>query len=270
MHMKFARGATFAALTALCGCIAAPPGGADFAEVTLAAPPPDKALVVVFRNHADPTGLAARIVIDGTEVMRLPEKSFGLAVAAPGSEQTLALAWPPISGTPGWEGKGDWAAGNTYYYELTGTAGHGFYFRSQLIATDPRLAELKMQACCWLITAQKGHELVRVGAPPAPASRTAAVSFEGVKEGMLQKEVIDLIGLPDEVSSDYTGSGRNPFSFSSDTFREYWTYSGTGYVAFSLNQYTNTSRVVKAQVDGTAKSKTKERPRPPRKPGNAR
>jgi hypothetical protein len=259
-----------AVLAALAGCMASPPGGADFAEITLAPPPPDKSLVVVFRNHADPSGLAARIQVQGVEVMRLPEESFGLALVDPAPEQRIELVWPPLSGTPGWDGTGDWAAGKTYYYELTGTAGHGFYFRSQLIPTDPRLAELKMQACCWLITPQKGHELVRAGAAPPLPPRTAAVSFEGVKEGMLQKEVIDLIGLPDEVSSDYTGSGRNPFSFSADTFREYWTYSGTGFIAFSLNQYTNTSRVVKAQADGTAIAKPKRRPQPPRKPVNPR
>jgi hypothetical protein len=256
LPLRVAAGAVFATLA---GCMAAPPGGADFAQVTLASAPPDKALVVVFRNHADPHGLAARIQIDGSEVMRLPEKSFGLALAAPGGSRPIALVWPPVSGTPGWSGTGDWTAGTTYYYELTGTAGHGFYFRSQLIPTDPRLAALKMRACCWLITEQKAHELVHAGAPPASPARAGAVSFAAVKEGMLQKEVIDLIGLPDEITSDYTGKGNNPFSFSSDTFREYWIYSGTGYIAFSLNEYSNTSRVVKALVDGEAKAKVKQR-----------
>lgn len=270
MRSRPAAGAVCAAIVLLTGCMAAPPGGADFAEVTLAPPPSDKALIVVFRNHADPRGLAARIEIDGTEVMRLPELSFGLALAEPGGSRPLALAWPPISATPGWEGTGDWQAGTTYYYELTGTAGHGFYFRSQLIPTDPRLAELKMRACCWLITEQKDHELVRAGAPPAAPARTTAVSFDAIKPGMLQKEVIDLIGVPDEVSSDFTGSARNPFSFSSDTFREYWIYSGTGYVAFSLNEYSNTSRVVKALVDAKAKAEVKERPMPPKPTPNRR
>jgi hypothetical protein len=131
---------------------------------------------------------------------------------------------------------------------------------------DPRLAELKMRACCWLITAQKSHELVIAGAPPPAPQRTQPVSFDGVKAGMLEKDVIDLIGLPDEVSSDYTGSGKNPFSFSADTFREYWKYEGAGYVAFSRNEYTNTARVVSAAADLTAKIKPKERQKPPRKP----
>ena len=265
MFEIFPRAATLAALSLLGGCLAAPPTGADFAEVTLAPPPADQALIVVFRDHADPRGLAARVEIAGAEVMRLPEESFGLALAAPGT-QTLALRWPPASGTPGWEGTGEWTAGATYYYELTGTAGHGFYFRSQLTPLDSRLAELKMRACCWLITEQKASAMVRAGATPVPPPRTVRVSLEGLKEGMLQKDVIDLLGIPDEVSSSYTGSGRNPFSFSSDTFREYWTYAGSGYVAFSRNEYSNTSRVVQVVPDGKAKSKPKERPKPAKKP----
>lgn len=257
--------AASAALSTLAGCIAAPPGGADFAEVTLSTPPSGKALIVVFRNHADPRGLAARIEIDGIEVMRLPEESFGIAVTEPG-QPLLELVWPPLSGTPGWDGTGDWVAGSTNYYELTGTAGHGFYFRSQLTLLDPRLAELKMRACCWLITEQIDHSLVRPGSAPPVAPRTHPVSLDAVREGMLQKEVIDLVGLPDEISSDYTGSGKNPLSFSSDTFREYWTYAGSGYVAFTHNEYSNTSRVVKAFADGAAVSKPKERPKPPKKP----
>jgi hypothetical protein len=265
MFEKFLRWVTPPALLLLSGCLAAPPTGADFAEVTLAPPPADQALIVVFRDHADPRGLAARIEIGGAEVMRLPEESFGLTVVAPGT-QTLALRWPPASGTPGWEGTGDWAAGATYYYELTGTAGHGFYFRSQLTPLDSRLAELKMRACCWLNTAQKDSEMLRAGAPPPPTARTGAVPLDGLKEGMLQKEVLDLLGVPDEISSDYTGSGRNPLSFSSDTFREYWTYAGSGYVAFSRNEYSNTSRVVLVMPDGKARSKPKERPKPAKKP----
>jgi hypothetical protein len=259
------RSTTLTALLLLTGCLAAPPTGADFAEVTLASPPGDQALVVVFRDHADPRGLAARIEIGGAEVMRLPEESFGIALATPGT-QTLALRWPRASGTPGWEGTGDLTAGATHYYELTGTAGHGFYFRSQLTPLDSRLAELKMRACCWLNTAQKDSQLVRAGAPPPPQARASAVSLDRLKEGMLQKEVLDLLGVPDEVSSDYTGSGRNPLSFSADTFREYWTYAGSGYVAFSRNEYSNTSRVVQVMPDGKARSKPKERPKPAKKP----
>jgi hypothetical protein len=243
------------AMFVLTGCLAAPPKGPDFDAVTLAAAPADKALLVVFRAHAEPTGLAARIYVGDDEVMRLPEEAFGVAVVEPG-DHPLALAWPPASATPGWEGNGSWAAGQTYYYELTGTAGRGFYFRSQLGEMDARLADVKMRACCRLNTDQMGTGAVLATPPPAPvATAKRDVSFAAIKAGMLPKEVIDLIGPPDSVSSKYTGAGKNPFSFSADTFREYWGYAGVGFVAFSHNNYNNTPRVIETAAGDAPRSK---------------
>jgi hypothetical protein len=257
--------AIFGALFALAGCTAAPPKGPEYSQVTLAPAPAGKALLVVFRAHAEPTGLAARILVGDEEVMRLPQQAFGVAVVEPG-DHSLALKWPPASGTPGWDGSGSWIAGNTYYYELTGTAGRGFYFRSQLGETDARLAAVKLRACCQLNTEQMGNPAVLPALPPAlvPAKRDAALG--AVKAGMLPTEVLDLLGAPDAVSSKYTGAGKNPFSFSADTFREFWEYAGVGYVAFSHNNYSNTARVVEtAEGDApkrknSAKKSTQSRP----------
>lgn len=243
------------AMFALAGCLAAPPKGPEYSDVTLAPAPADKALLVVFRAHAEPTGLAARIYVGEDEVMRLPQQAFGIAVVDPG-DHPLALEWPPASGTPGWEGNGSWIVGNTYYYELTGTAGQGFYFRSQLGETDARLADVKMRACCQLNTEQMGNAAVLATPPPAPDTPLKRdVSLAIIKPGMLPKEVLDLLGAPDAVSSKSTGAGKNPFSFSADTFREYWEYAGVGYVAFSLNNYNNTSRVVETAPGDAPKRK---------------
>jgi hypothetical protein len=246
-------GAAVCASLLLTGCLAAPPSGPDYREMSIAPPPPDKALVVVFRNHADPSGLAGKIDIADVEVMQLPEASFGFALA-PTGEQALALRWPAASGTPGWEGTADWAGGQTYYYELTGTAGHGFYFRSQLTLVDARLAQVKLNACCKLNTPQIGAPSIVAAAADAgsPGPKRAA-SLAVIKPGMLQREVIDLIGAPDGFSSKYTGAAKNPLSFSADTFREYWSYAGVGFVVFSRNQYNDTARVIEIIADATAR-----------------
>ena len=97
--------ALLVAMVALTGCLAAPPKGPEYSDVTLAPAPAGKALVVVFRAHAEPTGLAARIFVGEDEVMRLPQQSFGVAVVDPG-DHPLALQWPPASGTPGMRGSG--------------------------------------------------------------------------------------------------------------------------------------------------------------------
>lgn len=257
--------ALLAAMFALTGCLAAPPKGPEFSDVTLAPAPAGKALLVVFRAHAEPTGLAARIYVGEDEVMRLPQESFGIAIVEAG-DHPLALQWPPASGTPGWEGTGTWIAGNTYFYELTGTAGQGFYFRSQLGETDARLADVKMRACCQLNTEQMGNSAVLAAPAPAPVVPLRRdVTLAVIKAGMLPKEVLDLLGAPDAVTSKYTGAGKNPFSFSADTFREYWEYAGVGYVAFSHNNYNNTVRVVE-----TAEGDAPKRKPPAKKPTQSR
>ena len=260
------RMALFVATFLLAGCLAAPPKGPEYSAVTLAPAPADKALLVVFRAHAEPTGLAARILVGADEVMRLPQQAFGIAVVEPG-DHPFALQWPPASATPGWEGSGSWAAGNTYYYELTGTAGRGFYFRSQLGETDARLADVKMRDCCQLNTEQMGIASVLMTAPPAPATPLKRdVPLAVIKAGMLPKEVLDLLGAPDAVSSKYTGAGKNPFSFSADTFREYWEYAGIGYVAFSHNNYNNTVRVVETAEGDAPKRKVPDKGPAARRP----
>jgi hypothetical protein len=252
------------AIFMLAGCLAAPPKGPQFAEITLATAPADKVRLVVFRAHAEPTGLAARILVGTDEVMRLPQQAFGVAVVEPG-DHPFALQWPPASATPGWQGNGNWTAGNTYYYELTGTAGRGFHFRSQLGETDARLAEVKMNACCRLVTEQMGGAAVLATPPPAVSPQKRDVPLAAIKAGMLPKEVLDLLGAPDAVSPKYTGAGKNPFSFSADTFREYWEYAGVGYVAFSQNNYNNTARVVE-----TAEGDAPKRKPSARKPAQSR
>ena len=242
------------AATTLAGCLAAPPKGPEYDTITLAPPPADKAMLVVFRSYAEPTGLAASIFVDDLEVMKLPQESFGIALVSPG-EHPFAMEWPRASATPGWDGKtAQWEAGRTYFYELTGTAGRGFYFRSQVAEIDPRLADIKMRECCKLNTDQMGNAAVLGTPPPAPAAPAARdISFGGIKAGMLQKEVIDLIGVPDSVASKTTAKGKNPLGFSPDTLREYWGYAGVGYVVFTHNNYNNTSRVVETTADATAK-----------------
>jgi hypothetical protein len=254
----------FAAVATLTGCTAAPPKGPEFAAISIGTAPAGKAQIVVFRAHAEPTGLAARIIVGQDEVMRLPQQAFGVSTVEPG-DHPFALRWPSASGTPGWDGTVSWAAGTTYYYELTGTSGRGFYFRSQLGETDARLAVVKLRACCRLNTEQMGNSAV-LATPPAPLEpQKRDVSLAAIKAGMLPKEVLDVLGAPDAVSSKYTGAGKNPFSFSADTFREYWEYTGVGYVAFSLNNYSNTARVVETAAGDAPKRKP-----PAQKPAQGR
>lgn len=237
------------AVLSLAGCAAAPTGP-RFGEMALPQPPTDKAMLVVFRDYAEPTGLAAKIDIDGTQVFELSQTAFAYTTVNPG-KHLIALRWPAASGTPGWKGDGEWQAAQTYYYQLRGSAGNGFYFKSSLDAADPALAHATMKSCCRLITGQK-ESAVLVASQPAKAGVKRDVSFSGIKEGMATEEVLAGIGAPDHVSSESTGKRAIPFYFGSDTRHVSWSYSGVGFVVFSRNAYTGELKVVETKLDAKA------------------
>lgn len=233
----------------LAGCAAAPTGP-KFAEMVLPRPPEDKALLVVYRDYAEPTKLAAKIDVDSAQVFQLPQESFAHAIVAPG-KHALALRWPAASGTPGWKGDVEWQPGQTYFYQLRGSSGHGWYFQSGLDATDERLARVMMNDCCRLITEQKASAAL-ASDPQAMAVRQRTVNLVNIKQEMLPDEVMAAIGAPDHVSSESTGKKGMPFYFGSDTRRVSWSYSGVGYVVFSRNEYNGELRVFETKADGKA------------------
>ena len=233
----------------LAGCAAAPTGP-KFADMALPQPPVDKAVLVVFRDYAEPTALTAKIDVDGTQVFEVPQKAFAYTTVDPG-KHAFALRWPAASGTPGWKSDAEWQAAQTYYYQLVGSAGHGFYFKSSLDAADVGLARATMKSCCRLITAQKESAILATNQPEQAAARRN-VSFVAVKKEMLTEEVIAAIGAPDHVSDASTGKFAIPFYFGSDTRRVSWSYTGAGFVVFSRNAYSGVLRVVETKEDGKA------------------
>jgi hypothetical protein len=242
----------------LCGCAAAPTGP-DFNKAVLPAPSDQESIVVVFRDYAEPTALAAKIDVDGKQVFELSQKSFAFAVAEPGSH-SFALRWPSASATPGFQSNGEWQAGKTYYYQLTGTSGNGWHFQSQLKLLDESLAKTMLRGCCRLMTAQKdvSQPVVQLPASVAVDSKRSlsdaekANFFAQVMGGMSSEDVLRVIGAPDDVSSKSTGKKGTPFYFGSDTRRESWSYTGVGFVVFTRNEYTASLKVVETKYDSAA------------------
>ncbi|MFC4311730.1 hypothetical protein ACFPN2_21775 [Steroidobacter flavus] len=234
---------------ALAGCASAPTGP-KFGEMVLPQPPQDKAVMVVYREYAEPTKLAAKIDVDGTQVFAIPQQGFAHALVDPGKHQ-LAIRWPAASGTPGWQGDAEWEAGQTYYYQLRGTSGHGWYFKSSLEPTAKGLAQATLKDCCRLITEMKADATLATAQPQAPASRRS-IDLANIRQEMRESEVIIAIGSPDHVSSESTGKRGIPFYFGSDTRRVSWSYTGVGYVVFSRNEYNGELRVVETKADANA------------------
>lgn len=234
---------------ALAGCASAPTGP-SFGEMVLPQPPQDKAVMVVYREFAAPTGLAAKIDLDGTQIFSIPQKGFAHAVVDAGKHK-LAIRWPAASGTPGWEGDAEWQPGQTYYYELRGSSGHGWYFQSSLEPADAGLARATLKGCCRLITEMKSDATLAT-TQPMEAAPKRSINLANIKPEMLDSEVIAAIGSPDNVSGKSTGKMAIPFYFGSDTRRVSWSYTGVGFVVFSRNEYNGELRVVETKEDASA------------------
>lgn len=250
--MKFSAGVRLiymCGLASLAGCAAAPTGP-KFGEMVLPTPTQDKAMIVVYREYAEPTALAGKVDVDATQIFEVPQKGFAHAIVEPG-KHALALRWPAASGTPGWQGEAEWQPGQTYYYQLRGSSGMGWHFKSGLDLTDAGLAYATLKTCCRLITPQKESATLATNQPAAVRPKRA-INFTNVKAEMLAEEVIAAIGSPDHVSSESTGKKGVPFYFGTDTRRVSWSYSGAGFVVFTRNEYTGVLRVVETKEDPQA------------------
>jgi hypothetical protein len=236
-------------LIGLAGCAAAPTGP-KFTEMVLPPPPQDKAMIVVYREYAAPTALAAKIDVDATQIFEVPQHGFAHEIVEPG-KHAFALRWPAASGTPGWEGEAEWQSGQTYYYQVRGTAGHGWHFKSSLDAVDAGLAHATMNGCCRLITPQKTNATL-ANNQQSKQSTKRTINFANVKPNMLAEEVVAAIGAPDHVSSESTGKRGIPFYFGTDTRRVSWSYTSAGFVVFTRNEYTGVLRVVETKEDAGA------------------
>jgi hypothetical protein len=247
------------AISLLMVACASVPQGPQFSKVSLPAPDEGKAVLVVYRDYAEPTAVNATIFAGKNELFSLPQKSFAYVMLEQGS-YSMRLKWPVLSGTPGWEGEINLNEAKTYYYQLKGSAGGGFYYRSSLGHNSAPLALANLKLCCKLITELKDQATLKTpGSPTAMKSltgilpvETVAENFKKLEVGMSPKEVFSITGSPSKISSRSTGKQWIPFYFGSDSRRTYWSYKGVGYAVFSRNKYTGNKKLVETRLDTSA------------------
>jgi len=68
--------------------------------------------------------------------------------------------------------------------------------------------------------------------------------MQAVRLGMNRDEVIAAIGAPSSVRSTASEKAGSLFYFGSDTRRVVWSYTGSGSIIFSRNEYSGALKVV--------------------------
>ncbi len=117
----------------------------------------DQALVVMFREDAQPENWGATIYIDNKEVCTLNQGRYTWVYAKPGKRGIKAV-WSGMSGQRDSYISLDMSAGKTYYLDLTGilqsagaTLMHMHYrVGSSLGIVNPEAAEARLTKCCKL------------------------------------------------------------------------------------------------------------------------
>jgi hypothetical protein len=117
-HLLAVAGACWALVGAGCALNAAGPG---FEESKPAGTPADRALVFVYRFHAEPTAMPASVSVDGVEVADLYQSGYTWFYATPGTRRIKA-SWGLLSGQSPARITIDLQPGQTYYLELVGVS----------------------------------------------------------------------------------------------------------------------------------------------------
>jgi hypothetical protein len=150
----------------LVGCAAGPTSTTQVAAPT--APPAGKALVVVYRQYAEPTAWSTTVLANSKEVASLGQKTFTWLAVAPGALQ-LKASWPLLSSQRDSTIDLDLVSGRVYYVEVTGVSkvvgsevvgtGVGIRYKvgSGMIERAPETAAPTIGSCCTAIQPMQGQ-----------------------------------------------------------------------------------------------------------------
>jgi hypothetical protein len=144
-----------AAAMILSGC-AVSPTAPTYAE----APKPEltdgKAVLYVYREHAEPTAFKAFITDSDRKIVSLPQKAFSWVYLEPGEHQ-LMFGWPMGSGMPDLKFKSQVEAGKVYVFEMRSDlalAGSMLTTTMEVRGMNPDLASALMTKCCQYVQAK--------------------------------------------------------------------------------------------------------------------
>lgn len=120
---------------------------------------PDRAVLYIYRQHAEPTAWPAYLEIDDKEAASLAQKGFTWVYVKPG-KHNFKYAWPLLAGMPAVKFEMSFEAGKTYAFEMRGRvslSGQTMTSRTEIQPTRAENAMASMAGCCRYV-APKGQD----------------------------------------------------------------------------------------------------------------
>jgi hypothetical protein len=105
----------------------------------------DKAILYIYRDYAEPTGLSSYLEIDSIEVASLDQKNFTWVYIEPG-EHNFIFGWPSYAGMPNVNFNHSLEAGKSYAFHMVGDVGHIHKSGIEPIKID--VAKSIIKNCC--------------------------------------------------------------------------------------------------------------------------
>ncbi len=145
--------------TTLVGACAVSPSAPSYSE----APNPDmssgKAILYVYREHAEPTAWSATLSMDDKELVALAEKGFSWIYINPGKHR-FKISWPLLAGMPKNEFESEFEKDKVYVFEMKGRVDivgmQGMTVlaagKTSLMPVEPDAAKSIMTKCCRFVS----------------------------------------------------------------------------------------------------------------------
>lgn len=111
---------------------------------------PDKAILYIFRDYAEPTAFAAYLSIDKVEAAALNQQGFTWIYIEPGKHQ-FTYSWNLLSGMPTVKFEGAVEGGKVYAFQMTGDVNSTSTMvrsKSAIQGINIQVAIEKMNQCC--------------------------------------------------------------------------------------------------------------------------
>ena|SRR5688500_8976938 len=141
--------------TSLVGCVTS-----QKAPAFLAAPVPEissaRAVLYIYREHAEPTAWSSYLQIDGREVASLNQQGFTWVYVTPGNHE-FKYGFPALAGMPSVPFSHSFEGGKVYVFQMIGeltAMGRKYEAVSAVQTFEFEEAKNKMQQCCRFVAAR--------------------------------------------------------------------------------------------------------------------
>jgi len=143
----------FVVLSLLLGACATTATGPSFSEAPVPSAGSDQSVLYIFRSYAEPKLMPATLIMDGKELVTLPQKGFSWVYVTPGKHH-FKYRFSAMAGMPVVEFDREMEKGKEYAFAMQGSVGGGVVV-TRIAPMRAEAAKVIMMKCCKYVVPTK-------------------------------------------------------------------------------------------------------------------